>query len=113
MLEWSQLHQGLERASNRHRQLAAKYEQFAKFVAEQVTEPAFHIKGIGISLHLDQGFFVTTFAGRTLQFTFESVPSENGALVGKVTCHLKKEFSTPEYISIGGRFQAPSAKSAA
>jgi hypothetical protein len=101
MLEWNQLHHDLERASNRHRQLAAKYEQFATFVAEQVTAPAFHIKGIGISLNLDQGFFSTTFAGRTLQFTFESVPSEHGTLVGKVTCYLKKEFPTPEYTLIG------------
>ncbi|HMN12013.1 MAG: hypothetical protein WA146_05980 [Thiobacillus sp.] len=101
MLAWNQLHQDLESATNRHRQLAAKFEQFAKFVAEQVAAPAFHIKGIGISLNLDQGFFSTTFAGRTLHYTFESVPSENGTLVGKVTCYLKKEFPTLEYISIG------------
>ena len=101
MLEWNQLHQDLEKASNRHRQLAAKYEQFARFVAEQVTSAGFHIKGISISLNLDQGFFSTTFAGRTLQFMFESVPNESGTLVGKVTCYLKREFPTPEYISIG------------
>lgn len=101
MLKWNQLHQDLEKASSRHRQLAAKYEQFAKFFAEQVTTPEFHIKGISISLNLEQGFFSTTFAGRILQFTFESVPSENGALVGKVTCYLKKEFPTPKYIPIG------------
>lgn len=101
MLEWNQLHQNLERASNRHHQLAARFEQFAKFVAEQVSEPAFHIKGIGISLNLDQGFFSTTFAGRTLHFTFESSPGENGTLVGKVTCYLKRDFPVPEYISMG------------
>lgn len=101
MLKWNQLHQELERASNRHRQLAAKYEQFAKFVAEQVTAPAFHIKGIAISLNLDQGSFSTIFAGRTLYFIFESAPGDNGTLVGKVTCYLKKEFPSPEYISIG------------
>ena len=101
MLEWNQLHQNLERASNRHRQLFAKFEQFAKFVGEQVSTPAFHIKGIGISSNLDQCFFSTTFAGRTLQFQFESVSEENGTLVGKVTCYLKKEFPALEYISIG------------
>ncbi|MBC2730817.1 hypothetical protein [Thiobacillus sp.] len=101
MLNWNQLHQELERASNRHRQLAAKYEQFAKCVAEQIGAPAFHIKGIGITLNLDQGAFSTIFAGRTLYFIFESVSSENGALVGKVTCYLKKEFPTLKYISIG------------
>lgn len=101
MLKWNQLHQELERATSRHRQLAARYEQFAKFVAEQVVVPAFHIKDIAISLNLDQGSFSTTFAGRTLYFIFESVSGENGALVGKVTCYLKKEFPILEYISIG------------
>ncbi len=101
MLEWNQLHQNLERTSNRHRQLSAKFEQFAKYVNEQVTAPAFHIKGIGISLNLDQSFFSTTFSGRTLQFRFESVPEENGALVGQVTCYLKNDFPALEYISIG------------
>jgi hypothetical protein len=101
MLEWDQLHQNLERNSNRHRQLFAKFEQFAKFVDEQVSAPAFHIKGIGTSSNLDQGFFSTTFAGRTLQFQFESVSEENGPLAGKVTCYFKKEFPALEYISIG------------
>ena len=101
MLEWNRLHQVLEKSSSCHRQLAVKYEQFAKFVADQVTEPTFHIKGIGISLQLDQGYFVTTFAGRTLQFTFESVPDKNGILVGKVSCHRKKVLPKLEYISIG------------
>jgi hypothetical protein len=101
MLDWNQLHQDLEKAAHRHRQLAAKFDQFATFVAEQVTAQLFHIKGIGISLNLDQGFFTTTFAGRTLHFAFESVPEASGTLVGKVTCYLKKEFPTSEYISIG------------
>lgn len=39
MLEWNQLHQELERATNRHRQLAATFDQFAKLVAEQVVAP--------------------------------------------------------------------------
>lgn len=101
MLDWNQLHQNLERASNRHRQLFSKFEAFAKFVDEQVSAPAFHIKGIGISSNIDQGSFSTTFAGRTLHFQFESVSEENGTLVGKVTCYLKKEFPSLEYISIG------------
>ena len=101
MLDWNQLHQNLEKTSNRHRQLASRFEQFAKFVAEQVTAQLFHIKGIGISLCLDQGFFTTTFAGRTLQFVFASVPEETGTLVGHVTCYLKKEIPALEYIPIG------------
>ncbi|MBP8168321.1 MAG: hypothetical protein KAX99_01550 [Azonexus sp.] len=101
MLEWNQLHQNLEKNSNRHRQLVAKFELFAKFVDDQVSAPAFHIKGIGISSNLDQGFFSTIFAGRTLQFRFESVFEETGTLVGKVTCYLKKEMPALEFIAIG------------
>lgn len=101
MLEWNRLHQELERAANRHRQLVGKFDQFAKAFAEQAAEPAFHIKGIGVSLNLEQGSFSTSFAGRTLVFIFESAYGENGVLVGKVSCFMKKEFPTPEYISIG------------
>ena len=36
-----------------------------------------------------------------MHFQFESVSEENGTLVGKVTCYLKKEFPSLEYISIG------------
>jgi len=102
MLEWSQLHPNLERASSRHRQLLEKFERFAKFVEEQVTAPTFHIKGLGITSSLDQGFFSTTFAGRTLQFRFESALGDKEVLVGKVNCYLKKEFPALEYLSIGG-----------
>ena len=101
MIEWNQLHQNLQRNSNRHRQLFARFEQFAKFVADQVSAPEFHIKGIGASSNLDHGFFSTTFAGRNLEFRFESVLEENGALAGKVVCYLKKDFPALDYISIG------------
>lgn len=101
MLEWNQLQKNLETTSNRHFRLFERFERFAKIVDEQVTAPSFHIKGIGISLNLDQSFFATTFAGRSLQFRFESVPEENGDLVGRVTCFLIKDFPELKYISIG------------
>lgn len=98
MLNWNQLHQQLGTVSNRHSQLAAKFQSFAKYVEEQVTAQAFHIKGISISLHLEDGYFTTNFAGRTLRFSFSSALSENGSLVGNVTCGLMKDF--PEKLSV-------------
>lgn len=101
MLKWNQLHQQLETTANRHSQLAAKFRSFAKFVEEQVTAATFHIKGISVSLHLEQGYFTTTFAGRTLRFTFSSALSENGSLIGTVTCGLLKDSPERSLIPVG------------
>lgn len=101
MLAWNQLHQNLERTADRHNQLTSRFEQFAKYVAEQVTAQPFHIKGITVSLHLEQGFFTTTFATRTLYFVFVSTQGEGGAMVGNVKCYLKREFPEQEYVSVG------------
>ena len=101
MLKWNQLHQQLETVANRHSQLATKFQAFAKFVEEQVTAPTFHIKGISASLHLEQGYFTTTFAGRTLHFTFSSALSENGSLVGTVMCGLMKELPERALVPVG------------
>ncbi|MDP3188988.1 hypothetical protein [Limnobacter sp.] len=101
MLKWNQLHQQLETMANRHSQLAAKFQSFAKFVEQQVTDSAFHIKGISASLHLEQGYFTTTFADRTLRFTFSSVLSESGSLVGTVTCSLMKDFPEKSLVPVG------------
>ena len=101
MLNWNQLHLGLEKASGRHRQLESIFNRFATDVVAQVTEEHFHIKGIGASWSIDQRFFTTNFAGRTLFFAFESVFEEDGTVVGKVTCFLKKEFPVMEHIAIG------------
>lgn len=101
MLKLNQLHQQLETVANRHSQLAAKFQAFAKFVEEQVTAPMFHIKGISVSLHLEQGYFTTTFASRTLRFDFSSDLSENGSLIGTVTCSLVKELPEISFVSVG------------
>ena len=101
MLKWNQLHQQLETVANRHTQLAKKFQSFAKFVEEQVTAPTFHIKGISVSLHLEQGYFTTTFAGRTLRFDFSSALLESSSLVGTVTCSLMNEFPENSLVSVG------------
>lgn len=101
MLNWDQLCQQLETIANRHLQLATKFQAFAKFVEAQVTAPTFHIKGISVSLHLEQDYFTTTFAGRTLHFTFSSGLSENGSLVGTVMCGLMKEIPKKMMVPVG------------
>jgi hypothetical protein len=101
MLKWNQLHQQLETVANRHSQLAAKFQVFAKFVENQVTTPMFHIKGISISLHLEEDYFTTTFAGRTLRFDFSSTLPEKGSLIGIVKCSLMKELPRISYVPVG------------
>lgn len=101
MLKWNQLHQQLEGVANRHSQLAAKFQVFAKFVGEQVMAPAFHIKGISVSFHLEEGYFTASFAGRTLRFAFSSAMSENGSLAGTVTCSLVKEIPETSLVQVG------------
>ena len=101
MLDWNQLHQQLGTVSNRHSLLAAKFQSFAKYVEEQVTVPNFHIKGISVSLHLEDGYFTTAFAGRALRFSFSSALSENGSLIGTVTCVLTKYFPEKLFVPVG------------
>lgn len=101
MLNWSQLNQQLETAANRHLQLAGRFQIFAKFVTEQVTAQNFHIKGISASLHLENHYFTTTFVGRTLRFAFSSSPSENGSLLGTVTCSSMKDGLDTSWVAVG------------
>jgi len=101
MLKWNQLHQQLETVANRYSQLETKFQTFAKLVEEQVTHPTFHIKGITVSPNLEQSYFTTTFAGRTLYFTFSSALAENGTLVGTVTCGLMRELPEKTLVSVG------------
>jgi len=100
MLDWRQLYQNLVGASNRYKPLASRFEEFAKLVESQVAQPAFYIKGITTSLHLDQGYFTTTFAGHTIVFSFTSLLEGNGSLKGNVQCYLKKEFPEPLHVKI-------------
>lgn len=102
MLKRNSLHQVLESASDRHRQLAAQFEVFARHISEQVTQPNFHIKNIGCELCLEQAFFEMTFAGRNLRFTFaSSYTGEGGALVGRVKCYLRQDFPQLSILEIG------------
>lgn len=81
----------LELAANQHLQLSIKFHSFAKLVEEQATHSRFHIKRISVTLHLDQEYFTTTFAGHTLRFTFYSIIAENDQLLGVVSCNLIKD----------------------
>lgn len=101
MLEWNSLHQTLETSANRHLQLSSRFDKFAKHVETQVTPQEFHIKGITVSLHPEQGLFTTTFAGRTLYFVFSSTAKDKEALVGNVKCYLKMKFPEQAYIELG------------
>lgn len=101
MLDWNQLHKQLGSVSKHHSQLAAKFLNFARYVQEQVTDNTFQIKGISVSLHIEDGYFTTAFAGRTLRFSFSPTISENGSLVGNVTCILTKDFPEKLFVPVG------------
>jgi hypothetical protein len=101
MLKWNQLNQQLETVANRHLQLAGRFQVFAKFVTEQVAAQNFHIKDISASLHLEENYFTTTFVGRTLRFAFSSALSENGSLLGTVTCALMKDDPEKSLVPVG------------
>lgn len=101
MLKWNQLNQQLETVENRHLQLAGRFQVFAKFVTEQVAAQNFHIKDISASLHLEENYFTTTFVGRTLRFAFSSALSENGSLLGTVTCALMKDDPEKSLVPVG------------
>ena len=101
MLTWNQLYQNLKDASYRHNELLSRFGEFAKLVASKVDEQSFHIKGLTTELHLDQGYFTTTFAGRTIMFIFTSLLEDSGRLKGNIQCYLKKEFPELTHIKIG------------
>lgn len=98
MLTFDQLRQNLHSASRRHMLLARRFENFAKFLTDQVTNQGFFIEGIKTSLALEQGFFTITVFGRILRFDFSSTLSNSGSLIGTVICSLVKDF--PERVSV-------------
>ncbi|MEI7535653.1 MAG: hypothetical protein WCJ76_00510 [Comamonadaceae bacterium] len=101
MLEWTTLHQNLETAAHKHHLLASRFNAFAMSVEDQITQQTFHIKGITVSLHLEHGFFSTTFSGRALHFVFASTTQDSGNLIGNVKCFLKREYPESRYLEIG------------
>jgi len=102
MLKWNALHDILEKTSIRHRQLASRFDVFAKFACDQLTAKSFHIKGITAELHGEQGFFTTTFAGRVLDFVFSSTSDSPGSLIGTVKCYIKRDVPQLINIELGG-----------
>lgn len=99
-----QLHDNLDKVAKQHIALTSVFKEFAHFVKDCVLAPSIANHNISVSLHLDQGFFTTSFANRTVSFVFtsllESEECEN--LIGNVTCYLKKDFPEPKHIKFGG-----------
>lgn len=102
MLNEKQLHDQLSNAALQHRKLAAKFAEMAKHVETQMSAPRYPVPGIATTLQLEQGFFTTTFAGRTLSFVFSSSLGTEGSLIGQVACYLKKDFPQPVHLALGG-----------
>jgi hypothetical protein len=99
-----QLHDNLDKASDQHTALTSVFEGFANFVKDCIQSPSIANHSITASLHRDQGFFTTTFAGRMVSFVFTSSLEDevSGTMVGNVKCYIKKEFPEPKQIEFGG-----------
>jgi hypothetical protein len=97
-----QLHNSLDKASNEHKALALKFQEFARFIKDCTQTPSVSNQNIAVSLqNLDKGFFTTTFASRTVSFVFTSFLNENGNLMGIVQCFICKEFPETRQIKFG------------
>jgi hypothetical protein len=98
----TQLHDNLDKASDQHTALTSVFDEFANFVKDCIQAPSIANHSITAVLHLDRGFFTTTFAGRTVSFVFTSSLEKSGNLIGNVTCYIKKEFPESKLIEFGG-----------
>jgi hypothetical protein len=98
----AQLHDNLNKASKQHEALAAIFNDFANFVKDCTQSPSIASHSITAILHLDHGFFVTTYAGRTVSFVFTSAMEPDGNMTGSVTCYLKKNFPEQQQVEFGG-----------
>ena len=97
-----QLHDSLDKASNQHNALSAKFAEFATFVKHCIETPKIANQNITASLqHLNQGYFTTTYASRTVSFVFTSFLEESGNLAGNVKCFLKRDFPEVKQIPLG------------
>ncbi|MCX7088755.1 MAG: hypothetical protein NTV00_11970 [Methylococcales bacterium] len=99
-----QLHDSFDKAASQHKALSTVFNEFANFVKDCIQTPSIANHSITASLNLSQGFFTTTFAGRTVSFVFTSslASSDSENLVGNVRCYIKKEFPEPKQIEFGG-----------
>ncbi|SJM92173.1 conserved hypothetical protein [Crenothrix polyspora] len=97
-------HDNLDKISNQHIALTLVFKEFAHFIKDCILAPSIANHSIAASLHLDQGFFTTTFAGRTVSFVFTSLLENEASvmLVGNVKCYIKKDFPEPKLIEFGG-----------
>lgn len=97
-----QLHNSLDKVSTKHKALALKFQEFARFVKDCTQTPSVANQSITVSLQsLDKGFFTTTFASRTVSFVFTSFLQESDDLVGNVQCFILKEFPETRQIKFG------------
>ncbi|MEQ1544858.1 hypothetical protein [Methyloglobulus sp.] len=98
----TQLHDNLDKASDQHTALTSVFDEFANFVKDCIQTPSIANHSITAALHLDQGLFTTTFAGRTVSFVFTSSLENSGNLIGNVKCYIKKNFPEPKQVEFGG-----------
>jgi hypothetical protein len=94
----AQLHDNLHKVSDQHTALASVFEGFANFVKDCIQSPSIANHSITANLYLEQDFFTTTFAGKTVSFVFGTTLEQDRNLVGNVTCYLKKNFPEPKLI---------------
>ena len=97
-----QLHNSLNKIAIQHKELALKFQEFARFVKDCTQTPSVANQSITVSLqHLDKGFFTTSFARRTVTFVFTSLLDESGNLQGNVKTYVQAEFPEPKQIKFG------------
>ena len=101
---FTQLHDNLDKYSNQHIALTAVFEEFANFVKDCIQSPSIANHNITAVLHLNHGFFTTTFAGRIVSFVFTTTLENEAStsLVGNVKCYIKKDFPECKQIEFGG-----------
>lgn len=97
-----QLHKSLNSIAIQHKDLALKFQEFARFVKDCTQTPSVANQSITVSLqNLDKGFFTTYFAKRTVTFVFTSELDENENLQGIVKTYALSEFPEPKQIKFG------------
>ena len=102
MIPWIALSQKLAGHSSQYVQLKDKFAEFAVHVATQMHHPAFHIKGITVSLHLADCYFTVAFVGRIVRFEYRTEVGESAAFKGLVDCYLLARFPAKDPIKLTG-----------
>jgi len=98
----NKLHDSLDTFARQHKELALKFQEFARFVKDCTQTPAVANHSITVSLqHLDSGFFTTSFASRTVTFVFKSFLDDSETLQGNVKTYLQQAFPEPKQFQFG------------